>query len=101
MMRSKIIFLLLFMLSFTVMHDTVINMLDNNEKLPISEYVNNTKQAHDVADVHDIHSMFHFIALTPTINTLLEPLKKGNRFSCYVLKYTFPSLGNNNKPPIV
>jgi hypothetical protein len=89
------------MLSFTVMHDTVINMLDSNEKLPISEYVKNSTQSHDVADVHDIHSMFHFIALTPTVNMFLSPLEKGNTFSSYSLQYTLPYLQNNNKPPIV
>jgi hypothetical protein len=89
------------MLSFTVMHDTVIHVLDSNDKLPISEYVENTKHVQDVTDIHDMHDIFHFIALIPTIDIFLVPLEKSNRLSNYLLQYTLTCLQHNNKPPIV
>ena len=99
-MQSKIIFLVLFMLSFTVMHDTVIHMLDDNKSLPVSEYVKNTKQISDVSDVQDMHDIFHFIALISRMHISLETLKTGNTFSGYVFQYALPSLKNSTKPPI-
>jgi len=96
-MQSKIIFLLLFMLSFTVMHDTVINILDHTEKLSISEYA---QQSNDISDVHDMHDIFHFIALISERCISLEPLKKENTFSAYLFQYTFSSLHHSTKPPI-
>ena len=99
-MQSKIIFFMLFMLSFTVMHDTFICMLDDNKRLPVSEYVSNTKQINDVLDVQDMHDIFHFIAFISVRHMFLEPLKTGNTFSDYVFWYALPSLKNSNKPPI-
>lgn len=99
-MQSKIIFLVLFMLSFTVMHDTLICMIDDNKGLPVSEYVKNTKQINDVSEVQEMHDIFHFIALVSGTYISLEPLKSGNTFSGYVFQYALLSLKNSTKPPI-
>jgi len=98
-MQSKIIFLMLFMLSFSVMHDTVIHILDN-KKLPISEYVKNVEHINDVSDVQDMHDIFHFVALISEKYISLEPLKTKNTFSGYLFQYTLLSLQNSTKPPI-
>ena len=99
-MQSKIIFLVLFMLSFTVMHDTLICMIDDNKGLPVSEYLKNTKQINDVSEVQEMHDIFHFIALISEKHMFLEPLKEGNTFSSYLFQYALPSLKNSSKPPI-
>jgi len=100
-MQSKIIFLMLFMISFNMMHDTVIHILDDNAKLSLSEYIQNMKQTSDVQDMQNIHDMFHFIALIPVMHISLKPLKARNIFSAYVLQYTLISLNKHTKPPIV
>jgi len=103
-MQAKITFLVLFMLSFTVMHDTVINLLDNNENVPVTQYANADSQTQDIVDIHDIHDMhgmFHFIAL---ITQLIPPevaLKNKEILSVYLLQYTLPHFQSSNKPPIV
>ncbi len=96
-MQSKVIFVLLFMLSFSVMHDTVINVIDNNKQLSISNY---TKHVIDVKDVHDMHDIFHFIALISEKSIFLESFKKEDTFSAYLLHYTFHLFQNTTKPPI-
>ena len=100
-MRSKVVFLLLFMLSFTVMHDTVINILDNDENVLVSHYASVEKQAANVADVHDLHGMFHFMALVTSLAPVLEALKSEHTLSIYLLQYTLPHLESSTKPPIV
>ena len=100
-MRSKVVFLLLFMLSFTVMHDTVINILDNDENILVSYYTSVDKQTSDVADVHELHGMFHFMALVTPATPILEALKSEQTLSVYLLQYTSPNLESATKPPIV
>ncbi len=100
-MQSKIIFVLLFMLSFTVMHDTVINILDNDENVLVSHYANVEKQTGDVADVHELHGMFHFMALITPLSPELDVLKTKQTPSAYLLQYTLPHLERSTKPPIV
>ena len=101
MMQSKTIFIVLFMLSFTVMHDTVINMLNSNETLPVSSYVESQDKTNEHTDIHDIHSMFHFMALLTDTYATLKPLETEDVFSHYVFQYLSPYLKNNIKPPIV
>ena len=100
-MQSKIIFLVLFMLSFTVMHDTVINILDNNENVPVTQYANVDSQTQDIADIHDMHGMFHFIALITPLTPPQVALQSMNILSVYLLQYTLPHYQSSNKPPIV
>jgi len=100
-MQSKIIFLVLFMLSFTVMHDTVINILDNNENVPVTQYANADSQTQDIADIHDMHGMFHFIALITPLTPPQVALQSMNILSVYLLQYTLPHYQSSNKPPIV
>ena len=98
--RSKVVFLLLFMLSFTVMHDTVITLLDNDENVLVSHYVSVDKQASDVAYVHDLHGMFHFMAVVTPLMPVLEMLKSEQTLCVYSLQYILPHLESSTKPPI-
>jgi hypothetical protein len=100
-MQSKIIFLVLFMLSFTVMHDTVINLLDNNDNVPVTQYANADGQTQDIADIHDMHEIFHFIALATPLTAPEVALENGDILSVYLLQYTLPHFLSSNKPPIV
>lgn len=99
-MQTKIIFILLFMLSFTIMHDTAINILDDKDELHISEYIDCKSETHEYTDVHDMHNIFHFIALSTTIITYEVSLKKAKTFSHNLLCYSPPHLKNSHKPPI-
>jgi hypothetical protein len=94
----------LLMLSFTVMHDTVIHLLDNNDNVPVTQYANADGQTQDIADIHDIHEMhemFHFIALATPLTEPEVALENGDILLVYLLQYTLPHFLSSNKPPIV
>jgi len=102
-MRSKIIFLLLFMFSFVIAHDTVIEVLDK-EKHPLTLSV--SSKASSVTqtaspDVNSLHAMFHFVALvSPNVVHMVISIKTKRVF--YSLEK--PSLlleETSYKPPIV
>ena len=89
-----------FILSFSIMHDTVIHTLDDNTKLSLSEYVQNMQQTNDVSDIQNIHDIFHYIALMPLRHISVEPLRTADGFLDYMFQYTLPLLQNSTKPPI-
>ena len=99
-MRSKVIFVLLFMLSFTVMHDTVINIVQTNEHSNVSNYVTAEIAAQECADINEVHSMFHFVGLiTPYKNTFIQ-LQNEKTLSHNLLQYTLLHKETSYKPPI-
>ena len=99
-MRSKVVFLLLFMLSFTVMHDTVINLLDNDKNILVSHYASAENQSDDVLDVYDLHDMFHFMALVTSLTPVPDRLESEQTLAVYLFQYTLTYLENSTKPPI-
>ena len=99
-MRSKVIFVVLFMLSFTVMHDTVIHIIQTNENTSVSHYVNAEIETQECGDIHEVHSMFHFVGvIMPYKNTVIL-LQKEKTLSHYLLRYTLPHKESSYKPPI-
>ena len=99
-MRSKIIFVVLFMLTFTVMHDSVINIMQKSDHSSISHYVNSDVVSQECSDIHEVHSMFHFVGLImPNKSTFLQ-LQKEKTLSHNLLRYTLPYKETSYKPPI-
>lgn len=99
-MRSKVIFVLLFMLAFTVMHDTVMSMVQTNENTSISQYVQNTVPSHECSDIHEVHSMFHFVGLMIPYKSDFIQLQKEKTPSHDLLQYTLLHKETSYKPPI-
>ncbi len=99
-MRSKIIFLLLIVLSFSIMHDTAINMLESDDKVTIAHYANPDTNPQECGDIHEMHSLFHFVGLmTPYKSTFLY-FQKERTLSHNLLQYTPPHKETSYKPPI-
>ena len=99
-MRSKIIFVVLFMLTFTVMHDTVINIMQKSDHSSISHYVSTDVPAQECSDIHEVHSMFHFVGLIMPYKSSLLQLQKEKTLSHNLLQYTLPYKETSYKPPI-
>ncbi len=102
-MQSKTIFVILFMLSFSIMHDSVIAFMENNES-PMTQtqvFKNHFTQSDtDSVDIHEIHGMFHFVGLMiPTVNAVIPDYKKTD-FLQNLLQYTTLSKEISFKPPI-
>ena len=100
-MRSKIIFVVLFMLTFTIMHDTVINMMQKNNHSSVSYYVNIDVVSQECTDIqHEVHSMFHFVGLIMPYKSTLLQLQKEKMLSHNLLRYALPYKETSYKPPI-
>jgi len=100
-MQSKIIFLILFMLSFTVMHDTVINIIGDDEHMSISHYIDDNSQSKECSNVHEVHNMCHFVGLIiPNKNTFMQ-VQKEVTLSHNLLPHIFQYKEISFKPPRV
>ncbi len=100
-MRSKIIFTLLFMLSFSVFHDSFISLLDINEHTEIVHYMNDESPSSDCAEFNEIHSMFHFMAIvTPHKESQIQFAKR-ETIPHLLAQYTPPLKKTSYKPPTV
>lgn len=102
-MRSKIIFVVLFMLSFTVMHDSILSIVQNNEHTSISHYADTnaaSQECSDDMDMDKVHSMFHFVGLIMPHKITFVQVQKAETLSHNLLEYTLPQLETSYKPPI-
>lgn len=100
-MRSKIIFVVLFMLTFTVMHDSVINIMQKSDHSSISHYMSTDVTSQECSDIqHEVHSMFHFVGLIMPYKSTLLQLQKEKTLSHNLLRYTLPHKETSYKPPI-
>lgn len=98
-MQSKIIFVVLFMLTFTVMHDSIINIVQKNEPTSISHYVDSNVQSQESSNIDELHSMFHLVGLImPYKNTFIQ-LPTEETLSHNLLQYTPPYKETSYKPP--
>jgi len=99
-MKSKIIFVVLFMLSFTVMHDSVINIIQKNEHTSISHYADTDTVSQECSELQEVHSIFHFVGLIMSYQNTFVQLQKEETLSHNLLQYTPPHLETSHKPPI-
>ena len=99
-MRSKIVFFVILMLSFVIVHDTALALVDQHKKATIVA-VSADQLSHDKsANMHDIHSMFHFSALICS-DTLPIDIHNNKMVISYTLpKQTLSCKKTIIKPPI-
>ena len=99
-MRSKVIFIVLFMLTFTVMHDTVMNIMQNNEHTSVSHYVTADVVSQECTDINEVHNMFHFVGLIMSYKSTFVQFQNGQTLSHNLLQYTLLQKETSYKPPI-
>lgn len=99
-MQSKIIFLVLMMLSFSIFHDSFFAIIDKNPHTDIVHYMDNKTKSLECTELNEVHSMCHFIAIIT--NKLSYKFQLTNReniphrtslYASFLKKTTF-------KPPI-
>ena len=98
-MQSKIIFTLLFMLSFSVFHDSVISLLDKNEHTEIVHYMSDEAPSSECAEFNEMHSMFHFMAIVTPYKESQVQLAKRETIPHLLAQYTPPLKKTSYKPP--
>ena len=99
-MRSNIIFSLLFLLSFSIMHDTTINALKADESITVTHYVDLDTATEECGDIYEIHSMFHFVGVMTLYKSPLLQFQKEKTLSHDLLRYTLPYKKTSYRPPI-
>ena len=100
-MRSKIVFLVVFMLSFIVVHDTVLTMIDQNKKIGVASSLKSCTVSEQSTDIHQIHNLFHFVALVSTELPSMDIHAKKQTIEYYIPEYILPYKKSIIKPPIV
>ncbi len=100
--KKLLTLLLLFMMSFQVVHAYAIDMLDTHE-CNVDEYVEEFSQpiSHDVSDdICNLHSSFHIVFLVP--ETILFPLNTDSPESpqTFIKSYDYDAQKTFLIPPI-
>ena len=100
-MRSRTIYVLLFVISFSIMHDTFISLLHPTDDTQTTQCNESTHMVNSVMDIHEIHNMFHFLAVMSEKNVFFDNHHISNISSSNVFLYTSPYKKRSSRPPIV
>jgi hypothetical protein len=101
MIRSKIIFVVLFVLSFSIFHDTLMPLLEKNIHTDTVHYVSDNAPTKECADLNKIHSMLHFMAIVMPTKDSNPHFAKSETIPHLLVNYTPPLEKTSHKPPIV
>jgi len=99
-MRAKIVFLVVFMLSFVIVHDTVLTLIDQNQKVVASISSDCDTVSKTSMNTHQMHSMFHFVALVTTVSASMDMVLNRQSIAYYTPEYILPYKKSIIKPPI-
>lgn len=101
MMQSKVVFVVLFMLSFSVFHDSFISLIEKNEHTDIVHYMSDEVPSSECTEFNEMHSMLHFMAIVTTHKNEQVQLAKIEGIPHLLIPYTSPFEKTSYKPPIV
>ena len=100
-MRSNITFFLMFILSFLILHDTVLSLADKkSQTYTIIEAEHPTSLTKTDLAISEVHSMLHIVAIVPYYTTIGFELKKSQKIRSPKLRKTFLYSETMIKPPI-
>jgi len=100
-MQSKIIFFIIFMLSFSVFHDAVLPLLDKNGHNHIVHTVGDKLSSSDCNNFNDVHNMLHFVAIVDDYNNKQIEFARKKFIQHRLIHYSPPPAKTAYKPPIV
>jgi len=100
-MRSKIIYVVIFMLSFSAFHDSLISLIDTSEHKDIVHYVYDDAPSAECNEFNEIHNMFHFMAIVSSSKNIQIQFAKNEAIPHLLIQYTSPLTRTSYKPPIV
>ena len=99
-MQSKMTLIVLFMLAFNVMHDSVMHMMEKSEHTSVSHYVNTDVNTVECAEVQELHNLLHFVGLIVPHTYAVIQMSKDKIFMQPLLQDTLPHKETSYKPPI-
>ena len=99
-MQSKVIFVVLIMLSFSAFHDSFFSILDKNKHTDVVHYMSDKAMSSECTELNEIHSMLHFMAIISTGYSNKLQLLKRETIPHNIIPYTSPLDKTSYKPPI-
>jgi hypothetical protein len=99
-MRNKIIFLLIFVFSFIVLHDSVLNIINADYTALVAQNSQANVCECECDSLKHLHSMFHFVALIESKSEIIEPVEAESFVTTITLKYLYFDPNQNERPPI-
>lgn len=100
-MRTKIIYVVIFMLSFSAFHDSFLSLIETSEHKDIVHYVNDDVSSSECSEFNEIHNMFHFMAIVSSSKNTQVQFAKSEAIPHLLIQYTSPLTRTSYKPPIV
>lgn len=99
-MQSKIIFVIIFMLSFSVVHDSFISLLDKSGHKHIVYEMDDESLSSECNDFNEVHDMLHFVAIVDDYQSEHIEFVKRDSIPHVVIQYSPPLEKTSYKPPI-
>lgn len=100
-MQKVIMFMLLFTLSFSVAHDSLISFFEHEEHKNISPLNIESSQDKASKTFKEIHNIFHFMAILTFFTALSPDFFKNTVLKKYTFFRPYPLKELAYKPPIV
>ncbi len=102
-MRNRVIYMLLFIFSFAIMHDTLLPKLHivSDMQIHSQPVVSDVHTSIDTKKIYDIHQYFHFVALIDRKSSLCALEPNGCVFLHTTPPHPTPFMARISKPPIV
>ena len=88
------------MFSFIIVHDTVFAMIDQNNKITANSSLDSQLASEKSTQIHQIHGLFHFVALIYTEMAPMDAYNKKKTISYYKIWQTLSCKETIIKPPI-
>ncbi|CAA6802160.1 MAG: Unknown protein [uncultured Sulfurovum sp.] len=99
-MQSKITFVLLFVLSFSVFHDSFISLMDDELSSSSTHYMSDNVESSEPTELHELHNIFHFMAIVSFVGAVEVRFAKKETIAHVNIAYTPPIKKTSYKPPI-
>ena len=99
-MRNKIIFLLIFVFSFIIVHDTVLDVMQSDHSNCLVQVSDTDAGEKEYQSLHHLHNMFHFVALIENEYVVSESPKTEASIATALLAYLYSDREQNERPPI-
>lgn len=100
-MRKKIIFLLLFVFSLIIVHDTVLDVMQADPDSFVTQNSGADADNKAYQPLPHLHSMFHFVALIESEYPLLEAPKAQMSIAFILPESLYFDIEEDDRPPIV
>lgn len=99
-MRSKMLWIVLSLLSFNILHDSFMALLDQNRHTSVVCYTGNEAPMQECDESCEIHKIFHIMAIVTTEKSGWIRFQKENILMLDPFLYRQPNAKSAYKPPI-